>query len=327
MLQRYTKNIDFDLYRNAAEQVGLPFVPVLGEKEPFGYFVLGKKRLYLQRNKLGVNNNVSAAIARNKNRTYAILRRFELPCPRSVVLTSDSTVKRVAADLKALRKPFVVKPMRGSLGKGVSVKIDGTDELAEAVEFARRTHKTTLIEEFIAGTNYRINVFQEQVLDVIERIPAYVVGDGKATIRELIGAKNRNRETLGLKPIRIDHELRRIVRARGLTLRSVPARNKRVELRLNSNMSAGGESHRVDLRREVHPDNLTMFVEAARELGLTLGGIDFITPDISQSWRSIPCAINEINRAPSLDIHYFADFAMNNVVGEKILGKLQRAIR
>ncbi len=327
MLKRYTNNIDFDLYRNAADKLGISFVPILGESEPFGYFLLGRKRLYLQRNKLGVNNSVSSAIARNKNRTYRILEHFHLPCPRAVVLMSNGSLEHVSGEIKALRKPYVVKPLRGSLGKGVSVKLNGSDQVADAIQFARKTHNSVLIEEFIAGTNYRVTVFQDKVLDILERIPAYVIGDGTSTVQQLIDQKNETRQVFGLKPIRIDQELKRFIKDHDVALSAVPARGKRIDLRLNCNMGAGGEARRIDLRRDVHPDNLRMFADATREIGLTLAGIDFITPDLSRSWRSVRCAINEINRAPMLDIHYFADFAMNNVVGEKILGRLQRAFK
>jgi D-alanine-D-alanine ligase-like ATP-grasp enzyme len=69
----------------------------------------------------------------------------------------------------------------------------------------------------------------------------------------------------------------------------------------------------------VHPDNVEMFIAARKALGLALAGIDFITPDIAKSYKDVRCVINEINRAPMLDAHYFADFAMDNVVGERIL--------
>jgi cyanophycin synthetase len=96
---------------------------------------------------------------------------------------------------------------------------------------------------------------------------------------------------------------------------------------MNCNMATGGETRRLDVRRDVHPDNLKLFVDATRELGLRLAGIDFITPDMSRSHKDIRCAINEINRAPMLDAHYFADFAQNNLVGERILSVLQRSRR
>lgn len=326
MLKRYTNNIDFDLYLDAASKLGITFVPMFGIEEPIGYFSLGEKRVYIQRNKLGVNNGISSSIARNKYRTSQILEKFDLPAPRAILFKSDDAIESLFAAAKGLRRPLVVKPLRGSLGKGVSINIDGLREMRAAVRFARKIFKTLVIEEFTAGTNYRVYVFDHEVIDIVERIPAYVTGDGKTPIKKLIAQKNTKRAESGLKPIRMDQELTRFVKKQSLDLTSVPDDGSQIVLRLNCNMASGGETMRVDIHRDVHPDNLEMFVVATREIGLALAGIDFITPDISKSYKDIQCAINEINRAPMLDAHYFADLAMNNVVGEKVLAKLHRQL-
>jgi cyanophycin synthetase len=327
MLKRYTRNIDFDLYRNAADKLDIAFVPVLEEAEPIGYFSIGGKRVYIERNKLGVNNSISNSIARNKNRTYRILEKRGIPCPRAIQVNRDNTIEDISGRLKTLQKPLVVKPVKGSLGKGVSVKLESARDVADAVRHARRISPTVLIEEYIAGNNYRANVFENEVIDILERIPAYVIGDGKSSIRALIDEKNAIRATMGLKKIKIDRELRRFVKDQKLSLASVPARGLEVPLRLSCNMASGGETKRVNMQRDVHPDNLRMFVAAARSLGLALAGIDFITPDLSRSYKEIRCVINEINRAPMLDAHYFADFAMNNIVAEKILARVAALVR
>lgn len=321
MLKRYTDNIDFDLYRNAADKLGITYVPLFEATEPCGYFAIGRKRIYIERNKLGVNNSISNSIARNKYRTFQLLDKLHLPCPRAIQIHSDESITAVSERIAGLRRPLVVKPNKGSLGKGVSVRLNDPGDIAEAVQFARRFNDTIIIEEFMAGTNYRVTVFASEVIDIVERIPAYVVGDGTSAIKELVEQKNRERTQAGLKPIRVDQELRRFVRDQQLDLAGIPERGRRINLRLGCNMSSGGETRRLDLASQVHPDNLRMFVAARRGIGLALAGIDFITPDIAESHKHTRCGINEINRAPMLDAHFFADFAMNNVAGEKILAK------
>jgi cyanophycin synthetase len=321
MLNRYTKNIDFDLYRNAADRLGIAFVPIFGEDEPCGYFFAGGRRVFIERNKLGVNNSISSSIARNKYRSYLLLEKMRVPVPKAVLFGPKERTGSAAARAAHLPRPLVVKPVRGSLGKGVSVGLEGGKDLAAAIRLARRTSSAALIEEFVPGTNYRVTVFGNEIIDILERIPAYVTGDGTSSIGTLIEGKNAARARLHLKPIRIDRELRRHVAAQDLALADVPAEGSHVSLRLSCNMAAGGETRRLDVAREVHPANLEMFVAARKALGLALAGIDFISPDISKSHKDIRCVINEINRAPMLDAHYFADLAMNNVAGEKILTK------
>ncbi|MCK6370748.1 MAG: ATP-grasp domain-containing protein [Gammaproteobacteria bacterium] len=319
MLKRYTKNIDFDLYRNAADKLGVAYVPAFAQDEPCGYFLAGGRRVFIERNKLGVNNSISNSFARNKYRTYQLLGKFSLPIPGFVLLTGEESVERAAASARGLHKPLVVKPVRGSLARGVSVRIEKPRVLALAGRIARRFAANVLFAEFVEGTNYRVTVFAGDVVDVIERVPAYVTGDGKSSLQVLIEAKNALRSSLYLKPIRVDRELKRHIAAQKLTLASVSADGERITLRLGCNMSAGGETRRLDIARDVHPDNVEMFIAARKALGLALAGIDFITPDIAKSYKDVRCVINEINRAPMLDAHYFADFAMDNVVGERIL--------
>jgi cyanophycin synthetase len=103
-----------------------------------------------------------------------------------------------------------------------------------------------------------------------------------------------------------------------MTLQTVPEKGKQVFLRQSCNMCAGGETTKLDMKK-VHPDNIAMFKEAVRSLGLKWGGIDFITPDITESYKSIDCGINEINKTPMTNVHYFADMKMDNYVSEQLL--------
>jgi cyanophycin synthetase len=325
MLKRYTRDMNFDLYRNAADKLGIAFVPLAGEKDPLGYFSLGDRRVFVQHNKLGINNMVSSTVSRNKYQTYHVLEQSGLPVPRAVLVRADAQVEALPAVVGNLRRPLVVKPRRGSLARGVSIRIDTAGAIGRAVRLARRYCDTVLVEEFVDGTNYRVHVFDGQVIDIVERIPACVTGDGTRSIRELIDDKNQKRESLGMKPIQTDAELKGVLREQGMTLASVPPAAHRVPLRLVCTMRAGGETRRVKLPGGVHADNLDLFVAATRELGLIQSGVDFITPDITSSYRQVRCVINEINRAPMLDLHYFADFACNNLVGETVLARLQSA--
>jgi D-alanine-D-alanine ligase-like ATP-grasp enzyme len=83
-------------------------------------------------------------------------------------------------------------------------------------------------------------------------------------------------------------------------------------------MSTGGETKRIKLS-SIPKENLNLFLDATRLLGLNFSGIDFISPNICKSYKTITCAINEINRAPGLDAHYFADMKLDNFVAERIL--------
>src|SRR3546814_6743732 len=46
-----------------------------------------------------------------------------------------------------------------------------------------------------------------------------------------------------------------------------------------------------------------MAVRAVRAIGLDVGGVDFITPNIAESYKSIGGAICEVNAAPGFRMH------------------------
>lgn len=317
MMKRHTSNIYFDLYLNAAKKQNIKFKYLISEK-PIGYFYKDGKKLYITYNKLGVNNCVSYLFATNKYRTYKILDLKKLPHPKAILIKKDETINDIENKIKKLTKPLVVKPLKGSEGHGVTVKINTINEIKNAIKFARKYNNKIIIEEFIEGNHFRILVFQNRIIDIVQRIPAKVKGNGKDTIKSLINIKNKKRKKSGLAKIRIDEELLRHIKGQNLTLSYIPKNEETVSLRLNSNMCAGGETTRININ-SIPSINRKMFVESTNLLGLTLSGIDFITDDITKPYSRTRCVINEINKAPMGNVHYFADMKMNNIVCEKIL--------
>ncbi len=53
----------------------------------------------------------------------------------------------------------------------------------------------------------------------------------------------------------------------------------------------------------VHPDNVEMAVRAAKAIGLDVAGVDFLTTDISKSFKETGGAICEVNAAPGFRMH------------------------
>ncbi len=63
----------------------------------------------------------------------------------------------------------------------------------------------------------------------------------------------------------------------------------------------------VDVTDNAHPDNRLLAIRAARTLGLDIAGIDFLTEDITRSWRDVGGAIRTVDAQPSLEAHWQAD--------------------
>ena len=67
--------------------------------------------------------------------------------------------------------------------------------------------------------------------------------------------------------------------ARPTPARPVPPAGEVVYLRSTGNLSTGGTA--IDVTDVVHPDNREMAVRAVKAIGLDVGGVDFLTPDIT----------------------------------------------
>jgi len=72
-------------------------------------------------------------------------------------------------------------------------------------------------------------------------------------------------------------------------------------IRNTANLSTGGTA--IDLTDVVHPDNREMAVRAIQAVGLDVGGVDFLTADITESYKEIGGAIVEVNAAPGFRMH------------------------
>lgn len=70
-----------------------------------------------------------------------------------------------------------------------------------------------------------------------------------------------------------------------------------------------------DVTDRIHPDNARLAVDAARVVGLDIAGINFVTVDISRSWREAGGGIIEITANPDLRPYWIDDAAGRDVVG------------
>jgi cyanophycin synthetase len=98
-----------------------------------------------------------------------------------------------------------------------------------------------------------------------------------------------------------DHQAEAMLARKGYTRETVPPAGEHVFLRSTGNLSTGGTA--ADMTDLVHPDNAEMAVRAVKAIGLDVGGVDFLTTDITESYKEIGGAICEINAAPGFRMH------------------------
>jgi len=215
---------------------------------------------------------VAMSICDDKRVTRRVVEGAGIKVPAQ--LTEDTKEARA----KFLREhgSVVVKPVRGEQGLGISVGLTEAEEVEAAVERARQICSEVILESFFDGDDLRLIVIDYKLVAAATRRPARVIGDGSATVRQLIEAQSRRRAaaTGGESRIPLDAETERCVRAAGFTLDDVPEAGLEFNVRLTANLHTGGTIH--DVTEETHPVLVDAAVRAARAIEIPVTGVDLM---------------------------------------------------
>ena len=285
----------------AAEERGIPWLRLNAQSlVQFGH---GKFQQRIQATITGRTPYIAVDLASDKEETNKILASLGLPVPRQHLVSSQTEALRAA---RRLDGPVVLKPYNGNHGRGITINITGEDEIRAAFDAAREHSRSVIVETFQVGDDHRLLVVNDTLVAATRRTPGHVVGDGARTIGELVEIVNQDpRRGVGhekvLTRLELDREAALMMERVGYTADSVPAPGETVYLRSTANLSTGGTA--TDVTDIIHPDNRDMAVRAVRAIGLDVGGVDFITPNIAESYKSIGGAICEVNAAPGFRMH------------------------
>ncbi|MEO1043403.1 MAG: cyanophycin synthetase [Pseudomonadota bacterium] len=265
---------------------------------------------------------IAVDIAKDKEVSLQLLRDLGLPVPDQFFARDEAMAIRAAEQIGF---PVVVKPSDGNHGRGVSVNLQTEDDVAAAFPIAAGNGSGVLVEAMIPGDDHRLLVVNGELVAAARRLPAHVKGDGKSTIEELIEITNRDpRRGAGHENMltRIDLGDREIevMREKGYRPNSVPEEGEIVFLRKTANLSTGGTA--ADVTDIIHPDNKRMAERAIKAVGLDIGGVDFLTTDIAQSYRETGGAICEINAGPGIRMHIAPSEGEARDVGGAIMDML-----
>jgi cyanophycin synthetase len=263
----------------------------------------GKYQKRIQATVTSETRHIAVEIASDKEETNRILGDLGLPVPQQRQARSAEDAVRAA---ERLGYPVVVKPLDANHGRGVSINLKSSDEVRIAFDKAREHARTIVIETFLEGFDHRMLVVNGTLVAVAKRVPGHVVGDGVHTIAQLVDLVNSDpRRGIGhekvLTRLEFDHQAERLMEQKGVTGAHVLADREIFFLRSTGNLSTGGTA--VDLTDVVHPDNREMAERASQAIGLDVAGIDFITLDISRSYREVGGGICEVNAAPGFRMH------------------------
>ena len=242
-------------------------------------------------------------ISNDKVVTNHVLDSLDIPVAPHIPVQIEADALTAA---NRISYPLVVKPSNAQKGLGITVGVLNDQEISAAFKKANQFSQTVLIEKFIAGDDHRILIVGDNMIAAAKLIPAHVTGDGKHTIKQLIEIINEHPDRgVGyqkmLVTIEIDNEVIKLIKRKGYGLQTVLAKDEIIEIKGTANISTGGSA--IDVTNIVHPDNILLAKRAAKAVSLDVAGIDFITPDISKSYKDTPSIICEVNACPGIRPH------------------------
>jgi cyanophycin synthetase len=286
---------------HAAEARGIPWIRL----NRYNLIQFGHGR-YQQRVQATITSRtpyISVQLASDKEETNRILGSLGLPVPRQRLVQS---AEQAVVEARRIGYPVVVKPFDANHGRGVSVHLTTEEQVRVAYDQAREHSRSVIVESFIQGEDHRMLVVNDRLIGVAKRVPGHVVGNGVQTIEQLVADVNADpRRGVGhekvLTRIVFDAQADKLLAQKGYTRETVPAAGEIVYLRSTGNLSTGGTA--TDLTDVVHPDNVEMAIRAIKAIGLDVGGVDFLTRDITLSYKDVGGAICEVNAAPGFRMH------------------------
>ncbi|KAA9218150.1 bifunctional glutamate--cysteine ligase GshA/glutathione synthetase GshB [Aerococcus loyolae] len=255
---------------------------------------------------------ISHYLLANKEVTKQIIQEAGFQAPQSRTYYSLSEVEAAAGFY--LDRPLVVKPKSTNMGIGISIFKQGPsrEELLEACRIAFEADDSVLLEDYVPGVEYRFFVLDGKTIAVLLRVPANVVGNGKATIAQLVAEKNKYPKRgldhrTPLEKIQLGDIEALNLKQQDLTFDSVLEEGQKAYLRENSNISTGGDS--IDVTDQVHPSYLDIASQMAQALGVNITGIDLMIQDITKAAQVSEKGANygfiEANFNPMMMMHVY----------------------
>ncbi len=285
----------------AAEERKIPWIRLNDQSMiQFGH---GRFQQRIQATVTSRTPHIAVELASDKEETNRLLANLGLPVPRQRLVQGEDDAVAAA---ERVGYPVVVKPFNANHGRGITIHITTADEVRAAFRVAREHSRSVIVESYITGEDHRMLVIDGRLIAVAKRVPGHVVGDGVNTIENLVEKVNEDpRRGIGhekvLTRLVFDHQAETMLARKGYTPATVPEAGEQVFLRSTGNLSTGGTA--ADLTDLVHPDNAEMAVRAVKAIGLDVGGVDFLTTDVTESYKEVGGAICEVNAAPGFRMH------------------------
>lgn len=263
----------------------------------------GENQKRIQATVTSQTSSIGVELACDKEDTKFLLEQAEVPTAKGDIIRTERGLREVIDDIGF---PIVIKPINGNHGRGITTNITDIETAIKAFEIAQRISRSVIVERFITGLDHRLLVIDHKLVAASLRTPAHVVGDGESTIEKLVEIENKNpKRGYGhekvLTFIDINELTLKVLKEKGLTQTSIPAKGEIVYLKDTANLSTGGTAE--DVTDHVHPYNISMAERISKIIDLDICGIDIMTDDIGKPLNKTGGAVLEVNAGPGFRMH------------------------
>lgn len=322
----HTPNVFTDIYPELKMELSTKLIIAEAKKRGYQVDILSeasniirvhndaRSEILIEGTRTNADTYANALVINNKQVTKQLLAEANIAVPKGVLLINDQQLTT------SFSGKIVIKPLDTNYGLGISI-VDATNEreVATALATARTYSNQIIVEEFIAGSEYRFLVIGDEVVSVLTRVNANVIGDGTHNIAELIDLKNQSsmRGTKYRRPlekIQIDPDLIRVISKANLSLDTIPECGAQINLRETSNVSQGGDSYEVS--RIIPRRYKDVALQAVNKLGVKICGVDIIIGENGDY------GIIEANFNPAIHMHTYPYVGPSINVAAKLLDLL-----
>lgn len=275
---------------------------------------------HFNKSSIDLNLKPARAICRKKDKTKEILAKSGIPVPSGRLFSAEESDEKIVRFVEDFGFPVVLKPVIGSLGKGVITGIRDVKTLRDYLIYVRQElgKPDVLIEQNISGQDYRVFVVEDIVTGALKRIPANITGDGQDTIRQLIKKKNEDKSKnpyLSNSLIKLDKEVLNYIANAGYSLDTVLGAGEVLYLRGKANLSAGGDS--VDVTDELSETAKRTAIDAVKAVpGLRYCGVDLLVDTANGDTTSV---VIELNWRSHIGMYVYPTFGIARNIPKIIL--------
>lgn len=263
---------------------------------------------------------IAEGIASDKDLTKRLLAAAGVPVPEGRLVDDPADAWEAAQEIGL---PVVVKPDNANHGRGVSLDLKTRAEVEAAFPVADAEGSGVMVERFVPGEEHRLLVVGDALVAASRGESIYIVGDGRASVRELIDSqlntdpRRGEAETFPLETIVLEREpgILLLLERQGLGPDAVPALEQKVLIQRTG-------TYAEDVTDLVHADTARLACLAAKIVGLDIAGIDLVCEDIAKPLAAQGGAIVEVNAGPGLLMHLKPAVGRPRPVGEAIVAHL-----